>query len=72
MNASRKTTVRTAIKKVRKAAELGDKAAAQTSFIAASSIIDKMVGKVLHKNTANRYKSRLSTLVKSLSETSAS
>ena len=45
----------------------GDKDAAQTAYRATVSVVDKGVQKgVLHKNTASRYKSRLSARVKAV------
>jgi small subunit ribosomal protein S20 len=56
--------MRTAIKKVRQAVE---KEEAQKSLLSAVSIIDKTVSKgIIHKNTADRYKSRLTKFVNSL------
>lgn len=63
-NAAVRSQMRTAIKKVRQTAE---KEEAQKSLLSAVSIIDKTVSKgVIHKNTADRYKSRLTKLVNSL------
>ncbi|PYX18722.1 MAG: 30S ribosomal protein S20, partial [Acidobacteria bacterium] len=45
----------------------GDKAAAETTYRATVSALDKAIQKgVLHKNTAARYKSRLSARVRAL------
>ena len=50
----------TAIKNVRKAILAGDKAAAQTLYVTAQSVIDSMADKgVLHKNAAAHKKSQL-------------
>jgi len=66
-NASLRSTLRTAIKKVRKAIEAGDKAAAQTVFQASTAIIDRIADKrIIHKNKAARHKSRLSAAIKAL------
>ena len=60
-----RTTMRNAIKNVRQAE---DAASAQTALGRAVSIIDKTVKKgILHRNTAARYKSRLTRQVQSLS-----
>jgi small subunit ribosomal protein S20 len=57
--------MRNAIKNVRQAE---DAASAQTALGRAVSIIDKTVKKgILHRNTAARYKSRLTRQVQSLS-----
>lgn len=55
-----KSAVKTAIKKVLVAVKAGDKAAAQTAFVAATKAIDMACSKgVYHKNNAARKKSRL-------------
>jgi small subunit ribosomal protein S20 len=52
---------------MREAIATGDKAAAKTALGTAASVIDKGVQKgTLHKNTANRYKSRLNARVKAI------
>ena len=57
-NASR---LRTALRKFRAALQAGDKAQANSLLAETVSQIDKAVKKgVIHKNTAARYKSRLS------------
>lgn len=59
--------MRTLIKKVRAAIVAGDKKLASESLQIATSIIDKFAGKgLIHKNTAARYKSRLSAQIKAL------
>lgn len=59
-NASQLSSMRTAIKKVRKAITAGDKSAAEQVFRDAQTVIDRVADKkVVHKNTASRYKSRL-------------
>jgi small subunit ribosomal protein S20 len=66
-NMSLRSTLRTAIKKVRKAIGLGDKAAAQAVFKDSQSVIDSIADKnIVHKNTASRQKSRLSAAIKAL------
>lgn len=55
---AQRSRYRTAIKNVRKAILAGDKAAAQTLYVTAQSVIDSMADKgVLHKNAAARHKS---------------
>lgn len=67
LNMSQRSTLRTAIKKVRKAIGAGDKAAAQAVFKDSESVIDSIADKnIVHKNTAARYKSRLSAAIKAL------
>ena len=66
-NMSLRSTLRTAVKKVRKAIGAGDKTAAQTAFKDSQSVIDSIADKkVVHKNTVARYKSRLSAAIKSM------
>lgn len=66
-NASLRSTLRTAIKRVRKAVEAGDKAAAQTVFQESVAVIDRIADKkIIHKNKAARHKSRLSDQIKAL------
>jgi small subunit ribosomal protein S20 len=66
-NASLKSTLRTAVKKVRKAIESGDKAAATAQLKASQAVIDRIADKkIVHKNTASRTKSRLAQAVKAL------
>lgn len=66
-NMSLRSTLRTAIKKVRKAIGAGDKAAAQAVFKESQSVIDSIADKkIAHKNTAARNKSRLSAAIKAM------
>ena len=66
-NVSQRSALRTAIKKVRKAIDAGDKATAQAVFKDSQGVIDSIADKkVVHKNTAARYKSRLSAAIKAL------
>ena len=66
-NTSLRSALRTAIKKVRKAVNAGDKAAAQAVLVAPQSVIDRIADKrILHKNAASRNKSRLAQAVKSM------
>ncbi len=66
-NGSRRTRMRTLIKKVRAAITAGDKKVATEALKTATAIIDKFAGKgLIHKNTAARYKSRLSAQIKAL------
>ncbi len=64
-NAGLKSTLRTAIKKVRKAIAAGNKEAALKQFQESQSVIDRIADKkVVHKNTISRTKSRLSQAIK--------
>ncbi len=66
-NSSLRSELRTAIKKVTKAIEAGDKAAAQTEFQASTSVVDSIADKkIIHKNKAARHKSRLSAAIKAM------
>ncbi len=66
-NASQRSEFRTAIKKVRRAIEAGDKSAAQAVYAAAISVIDSIADKrIVHKNKSSRHKSRLSAQIKAM------
>lgn len=66
-NASRRSMMRTSIKKVIAAIAAGNKEAAQEAFTAAAPILDRMATKgLIHKNKAARHKSRLSAQIKAL------
>jgi small subunit ribosomal protein S20 len=66
-NASLKSALRTAVKKVRKAIATGDKAAATSQLKASQAVIDRIADKkIVHKNTASRTKSRLAQAIKAL------
>ncbi len=67
VNTARVGRIRTFIKKVEAAIEAGDKAAAQAAFKDAMPVVHAGVSKgVVHKNTAARKLSRLSSRVKAL------
>lgn len=66
-NSSLKSTLRTAIKKVRKAIVAGDKAAASAQLRESQAVIDRVADKrVVHKNLASRTKSRLAQAIRAL------
>ncbi|MFA5241271.1 MAG: 30S ribosomal protein S20 [Sulfuricella sp.] len=66
-NASLRSTLRTAIKKVIKSIEGGDKAVAQSVYQASVAVIDSIADKnIIHKNKAARHKSRLSGAIKAM------
>jgi small subunit ribosomal protein S20 len=66
-NASLRSSLRTAIKKIQKAILTGDKSAAQAQFQASVSVLDRIADKkIIHKNKASRHKSRLSAAIKSM------
>ncbi|MGV3344804.1 30S ribosomal protein S20 [Enterobacteriaceae bacterium LUAb1] len=59
-NASRRSMMRTFIKKVYAAIATGDKAAAQNAFNVMQPIVDRQAAKgLIHKNKAARHKSNL-------------
>ena len=66
-NAGQRSAFRTAVKKVLKAIEAGDKTAAQAVYQESISVIDRIADKkIFHKNKAARHKSRLSSAIKAL------
>lgn len=66
-NASRRTMMRTFIKKVVVAIEAGNKEVATTEFVALQSVLDKFATKgLISKNMVARKKSRLSAKIKAL------
>ena len=66
-NRANTSQMRSALRAMREAITKGDKAAADTTYRATVSALDKAIQKgVLHKNTAARYKSRLSARVKAI------
>lgn len=66
-NASRRSMMRTYVKKVLAAIESGDKSAAEQAFATAAPILDRMATKgLIHQNKAARHKSRLSAQIKAL------
>lgn len=68
VNKSRRTKVRSSLRRVEDAIASGDKAAAQTAVKAAEPVMMRAVTKgVYHKNTAARKISRLNGRVKSMS-----
>lgn len=63
-NRQLRSKLRTGLKKLREAAASDDKEAAQTALNGTRSLVDKMAAKgIIHRNTAARYKSRLSARV---------
>lgn len=66
-NAALRSTLRTAIKKIIKAVEAGDKAAAAASYNENVAVIDRIADKkIIHKNKASRHKARLSAAIKAM------
>jgi small subunit ribosomal protein S20 len=68
VNRAAKSRLRTSLRKFRQALAAGDQKAASASFGETASIIDKTAKTgVIHRNTAARYKSRLSARLNKLS-----
>ena len=66
-NAGRRSEMRTEIKKVVKAIDAGDKAAAETALKEVAPLLDSLAGKgLIHKNKAARHKSRLNAKIRTL------
>jgi small subunit ribosomal protein S20 len=69
-NRALKSRMRTALRQVREALASGNAQTAAQAFSSAASVLDKSVTKgVVHKNTASRYKSRLTARLKSMAKT---
>ncbi len=67
VNRMNRSRLRSQIKSLREEIEKGDKEASISQLTPTISIIDSMVNKgILHKNTAARYKSRLTKHVNAL------
>ena len=66
-NASRRSMMRSYLKKVTGAIATGDKEAAQSAYTVTSPILDRLANQgLIHKNKAARYKSRLNAQIKAL------
>jgi len=66
-NASLRSTLRTALKKITKAILSGDKKVAKKTFNENTPVIDRIADKkIIHKNKAARHKSRLNSALKSM------
>ena len=66
-NASLRSELRSAIKRVRKAVEAGDKVAARAVLRESTKVMDSIADKrIVHKNKAARHKSRLSAAIKAM------
>ncbi|MBL6750119.1 MAG: 30S ribosomal protein S20 [Nevskia sp.] len=66
-NASQRSMLRSTIKKVVKAIETKDKAAAESAYKEMVPVLDRYSTRgMIHKNKAARHKSRLSAHIKSL------
>jgi small subunit ribosomal protein S20 len=68
VNRRNRSSLRTQLKKMRAAIENGDREQAQQLLPQTVSLLDKSVQKgVLHRNSAGRYKSRLTATVNKMS-----
>ena len=66
-NASLRSTLRTALKKITKAILSGDKKVAKKTFDENTPVIDRIADKkIIHRNKAARHKSRLNSALKSM------
>ena len=66
-NTSLRSTLRTAIVRVKKAIEAGDKTRAAQVYRESVSVLDRITDKkIIHKNKASRHKSRLAAQIKGL------
>jgi small subunit ribosomal protein S20 len=66
-NRTNTSRLRTSLRELREALATGDKATADKTYRQTVSALDKAIQKgVIHKNTAARYKSRLSVRVRAL------
>lgn len=66
-NAAQRSMLRTAVKKIIKAIDAKDVAAAETAFAAAQPILDRYSARgLIHKNKAARHKSRLNARIVAL------
>ncbi|HEX7110849.1 MAG TPA: 30S ribosomal protein S20 [Mizugakiibacter sp.] len=66
-NASQRSMLRSAIKKVVKALEAKDKAAAEAAYKSAEPVLDRYASRgLIHKNKASRHKSRLSAHIRAI------
>jgi len=66
-NKSRRSEMRTSMKKVLKAVKTGDHDQAQQAYRSAVRVIDRSANRgIIHKNKAARHKSRLNAKVRSL------
>lgn len=60
-NRQMRSKLRTSLKAIRASLDAKDLGAAKTALTETVSLVDKMAGKgIIHRNTAGRYKSRLS------------
>lgn len=71
-NVSRRSMMRTYVKKTIHAIDAGDVTLAKSLFVKMTSVLDTMAGGgLIHKNKAARHKSRLSSRIKAMSATAS-
>lgn len=71
-NVSRRSMMRTYVKKTIHAIDSGDETLAKSLFIKMTSVLDTMAGGgLIHKNKAARHKSRLSARIKAMGAVAA-
>ncbi len=71
-NRQMRTRLRRALREIRTAIDSGNAGEVQDAFRATVSLVDKMAGKgLIHRNTAGRYKSRLSARLAKKTATAA-
>lgn len=70
-NIAQRSMMRTFVKKVLKAINAGDRAAAESAYQTAVPIIDRMAGRgLIHRNKAARHKSRLNARIRAMAAAS--
>jgi len=66
-NASQRSMMRTALKKVIKAIDAKDKPGAESAYKTAEPLLDRYSSRgLIHKNKANRHKSRITARIKAI------
>ena len=66
-NGSQRSMMRTALKKVIKALDAKDKPGAESAYKTAEPLLDRYSSRgLIHKNKANRHKSRITARIKAL------
>lgn len=67
LNTSLRSSLRSAITRVKKAIQAGDKTKAAQVYRESVSVLDRITDKkIIHKNKASRHKSRLNAQIKAL------
>ncbi len=72
-NASQRSMMRTAVKRVLKAIQTNDKAGAESAFATAQPLLDRFAARgLIHRNKAARHKSRLTMRIRAIEQAAAS